>query len=479
MAPVVGIWMSGGSPAAEQGGNLYLSTGNGTFDASSSAIPNSDFGESVLKLSPSLSVADWFTPFNESSLEPGDRDLGSGGVVLLPDQASGPTHLLVTGGKEGKLYVLNRDRLGNFCTNCTSTDTNVIQSFAAAHAIFGTPAFWLNGLYLGGVADKLSLFAFDPSTGKFNSSPASQSRGTYSFPGAAPSISSQGATNGVVWAIDSSQYGAPKNAGGPAVLHAYDATNLASELWNSSQAPNNRDQAGNAVKFTVPTVANGKVYVGTQSTVEVYGLLPNSPASGPYSTNFPLAEDPVSEGGNWVGGNIAGLDWQNMFTTGGHVEGHMAASPTYNDATALLQTGTWSANQSAQGTVYNDGASGGCGQEVEIRLRSHLSANLSTGYEITFSTAGNEGYVLIVRWNGPVGDFTYLEQVYDSKYHVVDGDVISASIVGDTISAYKNGTLMIQAIDSTYMSGAPGMGVNSNSGCTHYGFKDFSASDSQ
>jgi hypothetical protein len=271
-----GIWMSGGAPAADQNGNLYLSTGNGTFDASSPATPNDDFGESVLKVGPSLSVADWFTPFNQSSLEPDDLDLGSGGVVLLPDQASGPTHLLVTGGKEGKLYVLNRDGLGNFCTSCTDTDTNVIQSFAATNAIFGTPAFWQNGLYLGGVSDKLSLFTFDRASGKFNTTPVSQSSGTYFFPGAMPSISSQGSSNGIVWVIDSSQYGIPGSHGlGPAVLHAYDATNLAIELWNSSQAANSRDQAGNAVKFSVPTVANGKVYIGTQSTIEVYGLLPD------------------------------------------------------------------------------------------------------------------------------------------------------------------------------------------------------------
>ena len=193
----------------------------------------------------------------------------------MPDQSSATPHLLVTGGKEGKLYLLNRDGLGNFCASCTTTDTNIVQSFGASNLIFGTPAFWQNGLYLGGVSDKLSLFSFDPSSTKFNPTPASQSSGTYGFPGASPSISSQGSSNGIIWAIDSSQYGPPKNAGGPAVLHAYDATNLATELWNSTQAANNRGQAGNAVKFTVPTVVNGKVYMGTSNTIEVYGLLPD------------------------------------------------------------------------------------------------------------------------------------------------------------------------------------------------------------
>jgi hypothetical protein len=186
--------------------------------------------------------------------------------------------LLVAGGKEGKLYLINRDSMGHFCGSCTATtgDTNVVQSFAATKAMFGTTAaFWQNGLYLGGVSDSLKLFVFNPSTGKLNTAAASQSTTIYPFPGSTPSISSQGASNGIVWAIDSSQSGAPRNAGGPAVLHAYDATNLAIELWNSSQAANNRDQAGQAVKFTVPTVANGKVYIGTRSTIEVYGLLPD------------------------------------------------------------------------------------------------------------------------------------------------------------------------------------------------------------
>jgi hypothetical protein len=270
-----GIWMSGGAPAADTSGNLFLSTGNGTFDATSATSPNNDFGDSILKISPSLAVTDWFTPFNQSTLESNDLDLGSGGILLLPDQPAGPAHLLVTGGKQGQLYLLNRDGLGNFCTSCTTIDTNVVQSLAATNAIFGTPAFWQNGLYLGGESDKLNLFSFNPSTGKINPTPASQSTLTYGFPGTSPSISSQGSSNGIVWAIDSSQFGAPKNAGGPAVLHAYDATNLATELWNSSEAPNNRDQAGNAVKFTVPTVVNGRVYVGTQSTIEIYGLLPD------------------------------------------------------------------------------------------------------------------------------------------------------------------------------------------------------------
>ena len=246
-----GIWMSGGAPAADDANVIYLSTGNGTFDHDSTVTPNTDLGDSVLRLTTAsgVSLTDWFSPFNQSDLANNDQDLGSGGVVVLPDQLSGPSHLLVAGGKQGTLYLINRDSMGHFCGTCTSStgDTNTVQSFDATTGFFGTPAFWQNGLYISGTSDKLSVFAFNPAIGKFNASPSSQAPTTFSFPGSTPSISSQDVADGIVWAIDTSQYGTPGRHGlGPAILHAYDATNLATELWNSSQAANNRDQAGQA-----------------------------------------------------------------------------------------------------------------------------------------------------------------------------------------------------------------------------------------
>lgn len=278
-----GLWMAGGAPAADSQGNLYVPTGNGSFDANLNKTPNNDYGETVLKLTNTgtLAVEGSFTPFNQDYYTQNDLDLNSSGVVLLPDQATAPVHLLVAGSKIGMLYLLDRDALGGYCGACTTSDTNARQSFAAFVGVFGTPAFWQNSLYLAGsiqfTGDTLKAFAFNPATGQFNPTPASQSSLTFNFPGATPSVSSQGAANGIVWAIDSSQYGVPSPLGsGPAVLHAYDATNLATELWNSSQATANRDMAGAAVKFTVPTVANGKVYIGTRTEIDVYGLLPNT-----------------------------------------------------------------------------------------------------------------------------------------------------------------------------------------------------------
>jgi hypothetical protein len=277
-----GIWMSGGAPAMDSSGNLFLSTGNGTFDANSGTAPNTDFGNTILKISTAagLSVADWFTPFNQQFLDSADLDLGASGVVLLPDQNSGPPHLLAAGGKEGRLYLVNRDSMGHFCVSCTTTDTNVVQSFMVSTGFFCTPAFWQNALYFAGSVqgahngDQLKRLLFNPSSGQFNPSPVSQSAFTFNFPGATPSISSQGSLNGIVWAIDASHSNPnlPFQAG-PAVLFAYDATDLSKKLWDSSQAGGNRDQAGGAVKFMVPTVANGKVYISTRTELDVYGLL--------------------------------------------------------------------------------------------------------------------------------------------------------------------------------------------------------------
>jgi hypothetical protein len=286
-----GIWMSGGAPAADSSNNLYVITGNGTYDGAT------NFSDSVLKFSTSagLSLTDWFTPSDQSVLDSNDLDLGSGGAALLVDQTTGPVqHLLIGGGKhgsgsDGQIYVLNRDLMGQF----TSSDGGVVQKFPLNSTIFATPAFWQNTLYVAGAGTSMTAFSFNPAVGQFNGSPSSQSATSYGFPGATPSVTSNGTANGIVWAIDSSKYcTTPLTVCGPAVLHAYDATNLATELWNSSQGAGNT--AGNAVKFTVPTIANGKVYIGTRGNdcgttttctvppvatipgeLDVYGLLPN------------------------------------------------------------------------------------------------------------------------------------------------------------------------------------------------------------
>jgi hypothetical protein len=279
-----GIWMSGGAPAADSANNLFVITGNGTYDGTSA------FADSFLKLGTGsgLTVSDWFTPADQASLEAGDTDFGAGGAAMLLDQTAGPVmHLAIGGGKEGNLFLVNRDNLGK-----NNTTDQVVQKFNLGHPIFATAAFWQNNLYLAGIGP-MEQFTFSPTTGMFSVAAASVSGNSFGFPGATPSISAQGATNGIVWATNSSNYGASANnnnqarAAAPAVLHAYPATSLTTELWNSSEAAGGRDTAGDAVKFTVPTVANGKVYIGTRGNddtqghgtvfgeIDVYGLLPN------------------------------------------------------------------------------------------------------------------------------------------------------------------------------------------------------------
>jgi chitodextrinase len=275
-----GIWMGGGAPAADGSNNLYLITGNGDYDGTN------DFGDSILKLSSSLSLLDSFTPSVQAQLDAQDLDLGSGGAVVLIDLPSAPLdhqHLLIGGGKgagfTGQLYSLDRTNLGLFDPN----DLGARQIFPVGGGIFATPAFWQNTLYVAGTGTQLQAYSLNPATGMFTTATASQSASTYGFPGATPSVSANATTNGIVWAIDSSQYCTTQSPGcGPAILHAYDATNLATELWNSSQVA--ADAAGNAVKFVVPTIANGKVYIGTRGSsttnggigeLDVYGLKPN------------------------------------------------------------------------------------------------------------------------------------------------------------------------------------------------------------
>ncbi len=261
-----GIWQSGCGPASDANGNIYFVTGNGTFDASA----NNDYGDSFLKLSTTngLQVADYFTPYNQQDLANADLDLGSGGAVVLPDEAGGSTtnlHLLVGAGKEGTIYLLRRDNLGQY----NSANNNQIkQSITSAiGGSFDTPAYFDRTLYYLGAGDVMKAFAI--SNGVITTTPTSQSSGAFGFPGATPSISANGTSNAIAWAIQSDAYA----SSGPAVLHAYNATNLAVQLYNSTQADNGtRDNPGAAVKFTVPTVANGKVYVGAQYALSVFSV---------------------------------------------------------------------------------------------------------------------------------------------------------------------------------------------------------------
>jgi hypothetical protein len=251
-----GIW--NGGPAADLSGNLFLITGNGTFDGSA----GHDWGDSFLRLAANLTVLDFFTPFNQSDLAANDLDLGSSSPLLLPDQSTGPAHLLVGGGKEGRIYLVNRDNMGQFQA---TDDSRIVQEITGQLAsgsegsLFTGPAYFNGTVYFG--ANQDSVKAFSLTNGLLSTSPVAQSPTQYGYPGGELAISANASANGILWALEN---------GTPAVLHAYDASNIANELYNSNMNPGDRVGAG--VTFAVPTVGNGKVFVGTQDRLFVFGL---------------------------------------------------------------------------------------------------------------------------------------------------------------------------------------------------------------
>jgi outer membrane protein assembly factor BamB len=269
-ADLGGIWQAGGAPAADDEGNVYFATGNGGFDAD---IGGLDYGDSVIKMGApnnrKLPVLDYFTPHDQQFLDDVDLDLGSGGPMLLPTQRAGAPHrhLLTLVGKGGVIYLLDRDNLGHFNPN---NDDQIVQSLpTAVMPTGGVSAWWNNTIYFIPVGDYLKAFHFDPKTGFISLAPVSQTTAFFDFPTALVSVSSNGNKDGIVWAPQNDGY----DRGGPAILRAYDAHNLARELYNSEENLA-RDDAGPAGKFTVPTIVNGKVYFTTHKRLVVYGRLP-------------------------------------------------------------------------------------------------------------------------------------------------------------------------------------------------------------
>ncbi len=253
------FWQGNAAPAADADGNIYVVAGNGTFDYPDSG---GDLGESYIKLSSTggLAAIDYFAPFNFGELDGADLDVGSAGVALIGDEAGSASHphLMVGAGKEGRIYVLDRDNLGKWRNGA---DSQIVASLAGAigGGLFGNPAYFNKTVYFGGAGDNLKAFSLE--NAKLGTSPTSESSGQFAYPGGVPSISANGTSNGIVWFLETSN-----------TLHAYDASNLGHELYNSNQN-RSRDALASYVKFSVPTIANGRVYVGTQNSLAVFGLL--------------------------------------------------------------------------------------------------------------------------------------------------------------------------------------------------------------
>jgi hypothetical protein len=353
-----GIWGAGAGlsadipdPTGHPFGRMFVTTGNGTFDAVAPNYSNAmDFGDSVVKLdltngAPTMNasgktVGDSFTPYNQASLDNSDLDQGSGGTLLLPNTASGTQHLLVQAGKTGKVYVLNQENLGGY----HPTNTSDPEEKTATRPVFGMPAYWNGHVYFWASTDHLRAFSFV--NGVMSTASVSTSVETSNFPGSTPVVSANGTTNGIVWNLLSANFATQGNE----TLQAHDAADVSKLLYSSDQNAS-RDNPGPSVKFTVPTVANGKVYVGAEYQVSVFGLLNGatqasapaiSPAGESFTSGSPLT---ITMSDSTAGAAI-------HYTINGSVP--TAASATYTGAITVSGTETIKAIALATGHLASN-----------------------------------------------------------------------------------------------------------------------------
>jgi hypothetical protein len=338
-----GVWMSGGGLAADASGNIYFPTGNGSWNGST------DFGDSVVKLAPPaggrFTVSDYFTPWNQATLGSNDGDLGSGGLVLMPTAAGGL--LIAQQGKFGALELLNSAKLGKYCVNqgsgCSGGDPNTVQEIPSSgnSGVWGSPAYWNGHLFMAPSANTIRAYSFDAGgSGKLSSSPTSDSAQVFAYAAPTPAISANGTVNGILWALDGSADDSTCDGGSANCLglFAYDATNLSTLLYASSQSAN--ASPGTTVKYAVPVIANGKVYVGTQSGLAVYGLLGGSSGS--------------SGGGSTSSGGGSGSSGGGSSSSGG---GSSAGAGSVNlsaadDVVGIVNNGSVASGGGLDGAAY-------------------------------------------------------------------------------------------------------------------------------
>ncbi|PYM80278.1 MAG: hypothetical protein DME09_19660 [Candidatus Rokuibacteriota bacterium] len=434
-----GIWMAGGGPAVDGTGAVYLSTGNGTFDVTG---PNSPaYGDTVLKLLPGtgLSVGDFFTPWNQASLFANDLDLAAGGVLILPDQPGPHPHLMVAAGKEGKIYLINRDDMGNY-QRCGGTCDGVVQVIPLGTPSLDVPAHFNGQLYYAGAGDFLK--AFQLSNGLLSAAPVSQSSTAFGFPGASPSISANGASNGIVWAVQVDGYA----TGTPAVLHAYDAQNVSRELYNSNMAAG--DQLESGVKFGVPTIVSGKVYVGTQSTLAVFGL-----ASSPLGAPSNLTAAAVSSSQitlSWTGatGPVTGYRverCQGANCTTFSVIAVGLSGTSYNDTGLAAATsygyrvrasdaaGNLSAYSNiASATTLGGSSPPGCSAITFVQGNYQTPQTSQPSVTVGYSAAQGAGdlNVVVVGWNDSTAAVTSVTDTKGNNYTLAVGPTVQPGPAG-------------------------------------------------
>jgi hypothetical protein len=411
-----GFWMSGAGIAADSNGNIYIASGNGDFDTTHT--PATELGDTILKLgttNETLTLLDYFTPFDQQSLSNNDTDLGSGGVLLLPQEPGAHPDILVAAGKEGTIYVIDRDMMtksnSHYCaSSCNNSDPEISVEESSSGFIAGMwsmPAYWNNTLYY--IGQNGSIISIPIASGIPNFTNITSGTIGFPFPGATPSISSNGTVVGtaILWAIDSSQYGSPGPGPGPAVLHAFDATNVAKELWNSSQV--STDKAGNAVKFAVPTVINGKVYVGTSTEVDVYGLLGTqspaatptfSPVAGTYTTTQNVTLNDTTSGAS-----IYYTTNGNTPTTSSTLYNHVAIPVSSSETIKAIAVATGFTQSAVGSAAYVISAPPPPDFSVSATPASQsVTPGASTTYTVTIGSLNGFGGVVTLSLGGqPTG----------------------------------------------------------------------------
>jgi hypothetical protein len=386
------IWMSGAGLAADTASNIYFLAGNGTFETNLTAngFPNqNDYGNAFMKLSTTnnqLAVADYFTMFNTVSESAGDTDLGSGGALVLPDLIDNLGHtnqLAVGAGKDQNLYLVDRSNMGKF--NPTN-DNALYQELDGVlpGGVWAMPAYFNGTLYYGSVGNNLQAFPFQNAR---LTSRSSQTAIAFAYPGTTPSISADGNTNGIIWATENTS---------PAVLHAYAATNLAREFYNSTQAPGGRDNFGNGNKFITPMIASARVYVGTTNGVGVLGLLDQSTLTPLQTWRDDYFHNPSNVGAGANGASPAGDNVPNLLKYA------LGLNPTNTAASAQLPSGSI---QSDGGTNYLTLTVNRAADPSDVTYIVEVSSNLLAAWVSgppNTVTLTNTASQLVVRDNTPV-----------------------------------------------------------------------------
>ena len=442
-----GIWMSGGGLAVDASGNLYFTTGNGTFDASTGG---SDYGMAMEKLSPTLSVEDYFTPYNEQALSNQDLDYGCSDVILLTGQGGSDPDQALSAGKWGTLYLNDSDtgHLGEFTAGGPNKDLSEANITANTFTgnLHNTLSYWDGHAYV--VGDGEAAESFSLGGGKLGSTPSSKSANVFgqvnhNGQGGGTTVSADGNSDGILWALDNTGFTTK-----PAVLYAYNADNLGQLLYSSSQAADSRDAAGDAVKYQDPVVANGHVYVAGANSVTIYGLLPTKTAAkltgtvigttGSYGNggntiakatdgNLSTYFDSASANGSWAGYDLGTADAVTAlsFAPRAGYESRMVGG--------VFQASTSPQFTSGVTTLYTVTSTPKAGQLTTITL----SGSTTDRYVRYLSPNGGYGNVAEVNFYGTAGTGTAHAQLTGTTI----GTAGSYQNQGNTIAKATDGNL--------------------------------------